>query len=179
MAKITNASASFVDYDGETGRCSWGMVPVTDAASAELVRVNSEIVANSLATLTRGVRLSHQFTSVVPVAPPQSTAPDPNAQREEKWLMVYYDNTQFSDAPADTIPNPGYLKVFSLEIPVANLEIRENNSDTIYKGGAPTVSANGNDLLVQDVVDLFELHARSPYNGEVVVLEIRDVSRNI
>lgn len=95
---------------------------------------------------------------------------DENAQRERKWLVTYEDTTAFFDDPVNAIPNEGYRKVFTFEIPTAELVGRLlPNSD----------EADLADANIASFVSAFEAVARSPYGGAVNVLSLRAVGRNL
>lgn len=95
---------------------------------------------------------------------------DENAQRERKWLVVYEDNLPYFDHPVNAIPNEGYRKTFTFEIPTAELVGRLlPNSD----------EADLTDTGVAAFVTAFEAVARSPYGGTVNVLQMRAVGRNL
>lgn len=103
----------------------------------------------------------------------QSASTNPLCQRENKWLVTYEDITEFLDA-GNTIPNPGYRKLFSLEVPCADLSIREDNSEVIYTEAGGGVNAD-----VANFVTSLEAAARSPYTGAINVLQIHSVGRNL
>jgi hypothetical protein len=93
-----------------------------------------------------------------------------NAQRERKWLVVYEDVTQFFDPPINAIPNEGYRKVFTFEIATANLvgNLQPNSDEADLSATA-----------VAAFVTAFEAIARSPYGGNVNVLKLVAVGRNL
>ena len=96
---------------------------------------------------------------------------DPAAQRENKWLVTYADDTQFFDPPINAIPNEGFGRKFQIEIPTANLstDLLLPNSDEA-------------DLTATEWVAwvlAFESLARSPHGGVPLVLRVKAVGRNI
>lgn len=93
----------------------------------------------------------------------------PQAQRENKWLVVYEDVLPFFDDPVNAIPNEGFGKVFTFEIATADLSLLVANTDRMN-------IATGNGATF---VTAFEAIARSPYGGTVNVLEVRHVGRNL
>lgn len=110
--------------------------------------------------------------------PLSNTPPtDPNAQRERKWLVQFEDTTQFFDAPLNAIPNEGYHKNFTVEIPTAKV--------TGYGGGSDSaliVNTDDADLAHPQIaafITAFEAIARTPYGGTVNVTRIRVVGRNL
>lgn len=81
------------------------------------------------------------------------------AQRGNKWLVSYHDNTPFFDAPVNAIPNEGYLRKYSVMIPTADnslLALNETKLDL----------TTGVGLAFKDA---FEDIARSPAGGSVIV----------
>lgn len=91
------------------------------------------------------------------------------AQRGMKWLVQYHDNTEFFDAPLNAIPNGGYLKPFSIEIPCANLALLNDETDELDIAVVPA----------SNFVTAFQAIGRSPYGGTVVVDNIKKASRNV
>lgn len=90
------------------------------------------------------------------------------AQRGNKWIVFYHDNTQFFDAPVNAIPNAGYLKPFHVMLPTADNSLLASNEtvlDISTGVGAAFVTA-------------FEAMARSPYGGVVVVDSIEQTNVN-
>lgn len=81
------------------------------------------------------------------------------AQRGNKWIVYYHDNTQFFDAPLNAIPNAGYLKPFHFEIAAADNSLLDDNT-TVLPLDEPAAAA---------LVAAFEAMGRSPYGGAVVV----------
>jgi hypothetical protein len=96
---------------------------------------------------------------------------DPNAQRERKWLVTYEDTTQLFDDPVNAIPNAGYRKVFNIEIPTADASLLPTDIETDFVSLAQAAIAPW--------VTAFEAIARSPYGGDVNVLTIEMVGRNL
>jgi len=81
------------------------------------------------------------------------------AQRGNKWLVSYHDNTQFFDAPVNAIPNEAYLRKFRIMIPTADNSLLEDNEkrlDLTAGAGLAFVTA-------------FEAMAKSPAGGAMVV----------
>jgi len=98
---------------------------------------------------------------------------DPNAQRERKWLVRYRDITQFYDAPSTAFPNAGYGKTFTLEIPTADLSLLPaGHSDVI------DADAAGLNAAITAYITAFEAFQKSPYNGDVELVELVAVGRN-
>ena len=90
------------------------------------------------------------------------------AQRGNKWIVYYHDNTQFFDDPINAIPNAGYLKPFHVMLPTADNSLLADNEtelDITVNPGLAFVTA-------------FEAMARSPYGGAVVVDSIEQTNVN-
>jgi len=90
------------------------------------------------------------------------------AQRGNKWIVYYHDNTAFFDAPLNAIPNAGYLKPFHFEIAAADNSLLDDNT-TVLPLDAPAAA---------DLVAAFEAMGRSPYGGAVVVDKIEQTNVN-
>ena len=90
------------------------------------------------------------------------------AQRGNKWIVFYHDNTQFFDPGINAIPNSGYLRPFHVMLPTADnslLELNETVLDITVDPGLAFVTA-------------FQAMARSPYGGVVVVDSIEQTNVN-
>lgn len=81
------------------------------------------------------------------------------AQRGNKWLVSYHDNTPFFDAPVNAIPNDAYLRKFHVMIPTADNSLLAAN-ETLLDLTA------GVGLAFKTA---FEAVAKSPAGGSVVV----------
>lgn len=98
---------------------------------------------------------------------------DPTVQRERKWLGTYEDTTQNL---AVGVPNPGYLKKFTFEIPTADFGPDEGDNPRLLPNqdvadlASPTIAA---------FITAFQAIARSPYGGETRVLSMQGVGRNL
>lgn len=81
------------------------------------------------------------------------------AQRGNKWLVSYHDNTQFFDPPLNAIPNDSYLRKFRIMIPTADnslLALNDTQLDLTVNPGLAFKTA-------------FEAVAKSPAGGSVVI----------
>lgn len=87
------------------------------------------------------------------------------AQTEIKWLCRYHDDTAFFDDPVNAIPNAGYGKVFTFQIPTADLSLLAQGEETL---DITTPATPG-----QIFKSFFDATARSPYGGVGVLDEIR------
>lgn len=95
------------------------------------------------------------FNTILSQAAPTSEF----AQRGNKWLVSYHDNTPFFDAPLNAIPNDAYLRKFSIMIPTADnslLDLNETKLDITAGPGLAFKTA-------------FEAIAKSPAGGSVVL----------
>lgn len=150
----TKAFVTIKDYDGETSTTSFW---VQDIGAVNYAAVTQDIdeVKDSIITVSRGNVLQSGFTKTFPENPAPVT--DAEAQREEKWLCSFRDTTQFLDA-GNTIANPGYLKIFTMEIGAAKLSV----------AGTPWVTTDGSaDRSITAIDDFFTdvpANVRSPYN---------------
>lgn len=158
------------DYSNETSTLSINMAQ-TDAGNfaaqmTALLALETQVNAITQGAIARtGVNHVETFTRDVPT--------DPAAQRELKWLVSYYDNTEWLDDPANTIPNPSYQKVFQVEIPTARVLIGDGwllpQSDRVDVSVAPWPA----------FITAFEAVALSPTGGEALVTDVRLIGRNI
>lgn len=168
----TRAHVFIKDHNEEGSGTSFLMEDVTDA-NYNGVMGDLETLRTVIDGVTRGVvRLygwSQDFFGIA------STPANPDAQRETKWLVSYRDTTEYLDE-LQTIRNSGFQKVFSLEIPTADLSLLRPNSDEldITTPGSPGLA----------LVTAIEAYIRSPYNVEafaptIEVINVRHVGRNI
>ena len=158
---------SFLDYDGERSTTGFTTGAIT-AFSLPGTLTEFGALRDAIAGITLGT-ITSESLKVFETKLANARPTDPQAQRETKWLVVYEDVTAFFDDPVNAIPNEGYRKVFTLEIPTADLDLLMTNSEQMEIGsgaGAAFVTA-------------FEALARSPYGGAVNVLEVRHVGRNL
>lgn len=151
------------DHDGERSGTSinWSAINETNFVDAF---ANMAIMQARLDALTLGTIAERTVTFRTRVS--NAAATNPNAQRETKWLVIYEDITS---EVVSGVPNPGFGKLFTLEIPCADLSLLRTNSDEIdYSLAAFT-----------NFKTAFETHARSPYNGAVRIRAMRHVGRNV
>jgi hypothetical protein len=98
----------------------------------------------------------------------QALPTDQDAQRGNKWLVSYHDNTQFFDPPVNAIPNDAYLRKFRVMIPTANNSLlADNENDLDITAGAGLAFKTA-----------FEAVAKSPAGGTVVIDFIRQTNVN-
>lgn len=160
-------SFSFIDYDREpssmtfwTGVITAGNLP---GVLTQFGNLRTAIDGISLCTISR------ESLKVFETNLSRTKPTNKLAQREEKWLVVYADNTAYFDAPTNSIPNEGFGKIFSVEIPGADLSQLVTDSNLLNVGtGTPG----------ETFVNAFQTLAKSPHGGTPLVLEIRHVGRN-
>lgn len=161
-------SFSFLDYNSERSNMQFYTANVT-ATSLPGLLAEWGTLRNAIQGIILGT-IAQEELSVFRTRLSNALPNDANAQRERKWLVVYEDVTEFFDAPVNAIPNEGYRKVFTFEIPTARLTgLLKPNSD----------EADLNAPAVQAFVNAFEQTARSPYGGRVNVLKMVAVGRNL
>lgn len=159
---------SFLDYNGERSTTSFYTGNVTAVSLPGLLTQ-----FGALRTAIDGIILgtiAQEELSVFRTKLSNALPVSANAQRERKWLVVYEDVTEFFDPPVNAIPNEGYRKVFNFEIPTANLvgNLQPNSDEADLSATA-----------VAAFVTAFEAIARSPHGGNVNVLKLVAVGRNL
>jgi len=171
----SNYSISINDYDGQTGIVGVQMAELTVGNFVGILTALGTL-RTAMAPLIRGLMVQSQVSIINRLAASTDKASDDQAQRGNKWRVSYRDNTPFLDAPTNSVVNYGYLKPFDVEIPTANLTLRENNSDVIYTLASGGVGAAATDI--EDFADAFNNVVRSPYGGDAEVLLIEAVTRS-
>lgn len=106
------------------------------------------------------------FSNQLDAARPTS----PWANRETKLLVRYKDITENFSAIEGVVPNEGFGKAFSLEIPTPDLSLTGLLID-----GSDFVNVSQTQIAAW--VNAFEAVAVSPYNGNVEVQSIEVVGR--
>lgn len=155
---------TIVDYGGEASRTSFTTGNIT-AASLPATLTQFGALRGAIEGIIIGV-VKQEYLQVFNTRLTNVLPGDINAQVERKWLVTYSDDTQFFDV-AQSIPNAGYQKVFNFEIGTADLAavtLQGNTDEVDITVGAAAA-----------FVTAFEALARSPYNGNVRVLNIRHV----
>jgi len=162
-------SYTYVDYNGESTNTSFSITPPVSMAA-----IATTITAFGVAALPllRGLPVRTAFTRDFTLASSADKASDREAQRENKWLVTYEDNTASFSVGGDNLPNPGFKKIFNLEWGTADLTLLDFNSEVIYTIGSSFVRSQ-----VSEFVTALEAILRSPYGGVGRVLEIRFVGR--
>lgn len=168
----SNQTISINDYDGQTGVVGWNLVPldITNLVD-QTTAINAFIAQIELATL--GVVVSKRTNIQTQLASNSLASSDENAQRGNKWRISYYDDLEFLDSPTDSVPNPGYLKPFDMEIPTADLSQRVGNSNVVFTLDGGTVGG-----FPSGFVTAMQATVRSPYGGNIVVTLIEAVTRS-
>lgn len=172
----TRAYVTLRDHTNELSTVSWHVQDITAlnflAITQNLDELRGTIEALSLGTVA-AVGFSRTFAdNGITVDAPTNTF----AQRETKWLVTMRDQKRFLDL-LNTIANPGFGKVFSIEIPTADLSLLGNGTEFL------NLSAN------QTAVNSIEANLKSQSNAEapagvgdvnyVKVISIQHVARNL
>jgi hypothetical protein len=162
----------FVTIQDHTNEATTVNFWVQDVGAINYGSVTQDIdeIKDGILEVIRGNVLQSGFTKTFPENPAVVT--DPLAQRESKWLVRYRDTSQFLDA-VNSIANPGFLKIFNLEIGTADLTLLQPGSEQMdleSVRGAAFVAA-------------MEPNIRSPYNHtssapSVEIIDVLFVGRN-
>lgn len=139
MAQNT-ATFSIEDYDGESGKTSMNIGPLT-AANFTAKRAAIDAVKNALTAGATPIILGELRKSTITENFAESAAnvTDVYAQRELKWMVTFRDNTQFLDV-GNTINNVGFGETFKTEVPTANPNLLLAGSDLIDTGAANVIT---------------------------------------
>lgn len=164
-------SGSFTlwDYSGEKSNVSFNVGAVTAVSLPGLLSdfVAFRLGVNNITLGTFNKERLEVFDTVITNDLPG----DVNAQRERKWLVVYEDATQYFDAPVNAIPNAGYLKRFTIEVPTADFSsgrLKPQSDQADF--AAPSIAA---------FQASFEQITRSPYGGSTRIIGMTAVGRNL
>ena len=161
------SSITINDFDGQGGVLGMNCAVLT-AANFTAQMTALVAVFDSLPAIIDGNRISYGISHRIQSQASNTKAPDPNAQRGNKWQVETHDNTA---TLAAGVPNPYYLKPFTYEIPTADLELRVDNVDQVWiQGGANNVAA------FDAFVTAFEAFALSPVGGALQVDRIISVT---
>lgn len=167
----TVGSITLNDYDGQAGIVGFNFDEATAANFASLATAMGSI-RSAIEAVTLGISTKSEMSIIARFAASDARATSPLAQRGNKWRVVYFDDTEWLDAPTNTIPNPGYRKSFDLEIPTADLSLRDGNSDVVFSGGV------GVDPLFETLALALVGNIRSPYSGDIGINYIEAVTRS-
>jgi hypothetical protein len=159
-------SLTLTDYEGTPGdvQVNTGLVTALTLPGL-LTQIGA--LRTAIDNITIGIPAKENQT-VFDTILSQDKPTDPNAQRGNKWLVIYHDNTQFFDAPVNAIPNAGYLKPFRIMIPTADNSLLADNEKDL-------------DLTVNPGLAFktaFEAIAKSPYGGSVVIDSMEQTNVN-
>lgn len=159
-------SLSLRDWDKKIGdvQINTGLVTAL-TLPALLTQIGT--LRSAIAALVIGV-VANEKQEVFNTILSQAVPTDPMAQRGNKWLVSYHDNTQFFDAPVNAIPNDAYLRKFRIMIPTANNDLLADN-DTFLDITAGVGLA---------FVNAFQAMAKSPAGGSVVVDFVQQTNVN-
>ncbi len=172
MANSDGGFIGFRDYDREASGFSFTIPNVGGVVPLAPTYILFDNLRASLPAITRGLLVSQKVSINDQYASSAAAATDPNANREEKWLVTWEDTSPFLDI-LNTVQNSNYLKIFNTEIPTADLSLRVNNQAIVWtEGGVNNVA------VFDPFVAAFEALGRSPSGGAINVLKIEDVSRN-
>jgi len=161
-----NYSLSIRDWDGKLSDTQVLTGAVT-AVSLPALLTQIGNLRDAIDDVTIGV-LANEKQTVFNTILSQDLPTSEFAQRGNKWIVFYHDNTQFFDAPVNAIPNAGYLKPFHFEIACADNSLLDDNSTVL------DISAGVGAALVTAI----EAMARSPYGGSVVVDSVEQTNVN-
>lgn len=161
-----SASITFEDWDSEISTTKINIGPIT---ALNFLAIRSAL--DTLVTALNGITLGQIRKTNLTETFQKSTAAvsNRNAQRESKWLVTCRDVTEFFDI-ANTINNPGFGNIFTLEVPTANLTL------------LPAVATDELDLTgaaAAAFITALEAIHHSPTGGnEIEVVSIRHVGRS-
>lgn len=149
------------DFSREVGHMSINTVDIAAGnLAAQLAALTT--LETAVTNITRGVISD---TAIKVLTPGTSILPtDEEAQIEKTWLILYTDIDVYANPPTDTVPNPGFGKVFQVNWPTA-----------LYTGFL-LPDSDFADLANADIsafVAAFEALVVSPYNGEIQVLSMQ------
>lgn len=166
------ATFSFAEYGNKgvakPSNFSVNIGPLT-AANFTAKRDAIDDLKGTLPGLTRGVLRKTAITENFAESNDEVT--NPEAQREDKWLVTYRDVTQFLDV-GNTINNVGFGNLYQVEIPTADRALLEAGSDEL---DITPVTGNAAALAF---ITAFEAVQNSPTGGnEIEVTSIRYVGR--
>jgi len=154
-----SAQFTWYDYDSERGGSSINTVDLTganfDAQAGFVTALRSAMNGITLVSVSKATISDVNWNNAVPVS-------DPQAQREIKWVVIV------SDINGN--------KYRAMEIPIANLDLLENNSKYIVKQGIVTVTTGA--AAVQAFVDAFEDVAVDRFGNALAVWDVYQAGRN-
>lgn len=166
----TVSTLSIIDYSNEVSQMGVQAIELT-AANFAAQQALRDAFFEATEDVILGVRVQTQ-TSVIGRnvdAAPTNTA----AQRENKWLVSYRDNSALVPGGGG-VANPGYGKYFNVEIPTADV-----TDASLFKAGSDEANWNGAGADTQwtDFAVDFQAYVRSPYGGLPLIVGIEFVGR--
>lgn len=172
----TRGFVNMRDWGNEPTSVSFALQDV-DVLNIESVEQDLDEIKDGCLAFLGGEVLSVGYTKTIYEAPNPVT--DSAAQREAKWVLTYRDDTQFLDA-ANTIANPGYRKLFTVEFGTAIT--KDGGGDTYLSPNSDL--ADPTDTEVDAFLDAILPNIRSPYNHTAAVtptntfVQLKYVGRN-
>lgn len=167
----SNGSISIKDYDGNLGVVGFHTAEITAGTFAAMTTAIEEL-ETAIEAVTLGLVIQNELSSVRRKANSSATSGDPLAQRGNKWMVTYMDNTAEISVG---IPNQGFLKLFQLEIPTADLSLRVDNENDVYDAALTPESDSAAIITLANELNQI---MRSPYGGVALVLRIEAVTRS-
>lgn len=167
----STGSITLKDYDGNTGVVGFHTAEITAANFAGMTSAIEDL-EDAVEAVTTGLVIQNELSSIRRKANSKAKSGDATSQRGNKWLVTYMDNT--AEIAVGT-PNAGYLKIFDVEIPTADLSMRIDNENDVYDAGLDPESEIPEFITLADELNSI---MRSPYGGVALVLKIEAVTRS-
>ena len=158
---------TLVDYDKEKTTILVNVAEI-DGTNLSAMETLMNTFVTKLAAITMGAEAQRGYTAreLKPWVKPT----DANCQRESKWLVTYRDVTPVFEVGAEIFENPAYLRVYTMEIGTALKTSTLLNEDGKWIKTATAWT---------EFKAAFEALAVSPGGGEVEMLEVIHVGRNL
>lgn len=166
----STASLTLNDYDGQPGIVGINVEEVT-AANITAVATAMGNWRGAIEAITLGITIKSQLSILSRFNASNARATSNLAQRGNKWIVFYRDNSQFLDA-GNTVPNPGFQRAFTLDIPTADLSFRTAQQDVVWAIGSLT-----NPTEFDDLVTAGQALVKSPYSGDILVERVEATTR--
>lgn len=170
----TNGSIKIIDYAGVASYVNPNLHDM-DAGGTTFGSISQDLdeIKDGVILLIDGVVRESKMSIAYPET---GGAPTIDATRKGKWLVRYLDTTPYLGA-ASTVANPGFNKVFTLEIPTANRDLLDDNEDEL----------DLDDTDVAAAIAAIEPNIRSPFNRATAqavtpsneIISITYVGRNL
>jgi len=167
----STGSLTLNDYDGQAGIIGYNTEEVT-AANMVAIATAMGNFRTAVEAVTLGLTIKSELSIIARFNASNAKASSQLAQRGNKWMVSYLDNTAFLDG-LNTIPNPGYQKAFTFDIPTADLTFRSAGQDVVWDLNDPAPDADM-DALATAIGAL----VKSPYSGSAVPQAIHTVTRS-